>query len=78
MSEDREIWKSAQEMIDRYGQDALSQINTRIAELEGLGETEALSVWKRIRGATEALAARPEPRVAALIRILQHEDQSNL
>ena len=61
MSEDREIWKSAQEMIDRYGQDALSQINTRIAELEGLGETEALSVWKRIRGATEALLQGRSP-----------------
>ena len=61
MSEDREIWKSAQEMIDRYGPDALSQINTRIAELEGLGETEALSVWKRIRGATETLLQGRSP-----------------
>ena len=61
MSEDREIWISAQEMIDRYGPNALSQINTRIAELEGLGETEALSVWHRIREATEALLASQSP-----------------
>ena len=55
MSDDREIWKSAQEMIDRYGPNALSQIHTRIAELEKLGESDALSVWRQIRDAAEAL-----------------------
>lgn len=55
MSEDREIWKSAQGMIDRYGQDALSQINKRIQELEQLDETDALSVWRQIHQAAETL-----------------------
>lgn len=55
MSINREIWKSAQEMIDRYGQDALSEINIRMVELERLGETDALDVWRQIREAAEAL-----------------------
>ena len=55
MSEDREIWNSAQEMIERYGQDALSQINKRIQELEQLDEADALSVWRQIRKAAETM-----------------------
>ena len=61
MSEDREIWKSAQEMIDRYGQDALSEINIRMVELEKLDETDALSVWRQIRDATETLLESRKP-----------------
>ena len=61
MSEDREIWKSAQEMIDRYGQEALSEINIRMVELEKLDETDALSVWRQIRDATEALLESRKP-----------------
>ena len=61
MSEDREIWKSAQEMIDRYGRNALSQINTRIAELERLGEADALTVWRQIREAAEVLQESQKP-----------------
>ena len=55
MSEDREIWISAQNMIDRYGQDALSQINKRIAELQDSEEPQALEFWLRIRDAAQAL-----------------------
>ena len=62
MSINREIWKSAQEMIDRYGQDALSEINIRMVELEKLGETDALKVWRQIREAAEALLESQKPR----------------
>jgi len=55
MTDEREIWQSAQEIIDRYGDDALRQINIRIAELQRSGEDEAGSVWLRIRDAAKAL-----------------------
>lgn len=62
MSEDPEIWKSAQGMIDRFGQDALSQINKRIEELEKLDEADALSVWRQIHKAAETLLENNEMR----------------
>ena len=59
MSDEREIWISAQKMIDRYGQDALSQINHRIEELRDSEEARAL--WIRIRDAAEALQQHKGP-----------------
>jgi hypothetical protein len=49
MASEREILESAQEMIERYGADALRQINSRIEELENHGETDAVAVWRKIR-----------------------------
>lgn len=60
MSDEREIWISAQKMIDRYGQDALSQINHRIEELRDSEEARAL--WIRIRDAAEVLQQNKGPR----------------
>ena len=62
MSEEREIWNSAQNMIDRYGHDALSQINKRISELRDTGEAEALDFWMRIRTAAQTLLDDKDPR----------------
>ena len=55
MIDEPKIWTSAQEIIDRYGDDALRQINARIDELQSHGEAEAHSVWLRIREAAEVL-----------------------
>lgn len=55
MSEDREIWKSAHEMIDRFGDDALTQIKSRIDELQAHGEEQARDVWLQILEAARAL-----------------------
>ena len=52
---DQKIWQSAQQMMDRYGDDALTEINKRIRELELNNQTEARDVWLRIRTALEAL-----------------------
>ena len=52
---DREIWRAAQNMIDRFGDRALSQINLRIRELEWQGNSEAQAAWLRIRAAARAL-----------------------
>ena len=55
MPEAPEVWKSAEEMIERYGDDALREINLRIEELDRMGEVKALRVWLQIRSAAEAL-----------------------
>ncbi len=55
MAVDQQIWQSAQQMMDRYGDDALTEINKRIRELELNNQTEALGIWLRIRTAAETL-----------------------
>ena len=55
MPDDREIWRSAQQMLDRFGDDALIEVNKRIDELKELDEIEAHAVWVRIRTATKTL-----------------------
>lgn len=55
MADDHEVWQSAQEMLDRYGDKALREINKRIRELQQAGQTEACSTWQSIREATKAL-----------------------
>ena len=61
MPEEREVWISAQKMIDRFGQDALSQINQRLDELRGTGEPEVIELWMRIRAAAEQLLDNDDP-----------------
>lgn len=55
MVTDQQIWQSVQQMMDRYGDDALTEINKRIRELELNNQTEARDVWLRIRTAVETL-----------------------
>ena len=50
---DQKIWQSAQRIMDRYGDDALTEINKRIRELELNNQTGARDVWLRIRTAVE-------------------------
>ncbi len=42
-------------MVDRYGDDALVEINKRIHELELNDQEEARDVWLRIREAVKTL-----------------------
>ena len=42
-------------MIDRFGDDALIEINKRISELETNKKIHALRMWIEIRAATETL-----------------------
>ena len=55
MTNDREAWQSARNMLARYGEDALRQTDLRIRELEQLGETGACIAWQKIRHAVQAL-----------------------
>jgi hypothetical protein len=64
MTDDREAWQSARNMLARYGEDALRQTDLRIRELEQLGETRACTAWQEIRRAVQALmdSGRQEPK----------------
>ena len=55
MANDHEIWQSAQEMVNRYGDKALREIKKRIQELDQAGETEARVTWQKILEAAKAL-----------------------
>jgi hypothetical protein len=55
MANSREVWKSAQRMIDRFGDDALHQVDVRIRELKQLKQLEARLFWLKIRDAVQDL-----------------------
>lgn len=49
-NDEKTILKAAQNMIDRYGDDVLTEVDLRIAELGSRGQKEAQQLWKEIRG----------------------------
>ena len=55
MAEERDVWDSARNMIERYGDDALRQVGLRVQELEKHGQEEAHSYWLQIGEAVKAL-----------------------
>ena len=59
MASRQEIWKAAQNMIDRYGDAALQQADLRIEELCQLDEKEAVRLWHEIRLAIEEILKNP-------------------
>ncbi|MGI9351202.1 MAG: hypothetical protein ACR2O3_06545 [Rhizobiaceae bacterium] len=59
MASRREIWKAAQNMIDRYGDAALQQADLRIEELCQLDEKEAVRLWHEIRLAIKEILNKP-------------------
>lgn len=50
--------KAAENMLERYGEDAVTQVDQRIAELGSRGQTEAEELWREIRKAVELLSSR--------------------
>ena len=53
------VLSAAENMIERYGEDAPLQIEQRIAELKAQGETDALELWRLVREAVELLLQNP-------------------
>lgn len=49
------VQKAAANIIDRYGDNALTEIDQRIDELEARGERNAAELWAQIRKAVEFL-----------------------
>ena len=48
-STDKEIQHAATTMIERYGNDALKEVDLRILELQSRSQQDALELWKQIR-----------------------------
>jgi hypothetical protein len=56
---DLDIYRAANLLIDRHGGDALIEAARMIDRMLDLGDPEGRQVWKRIKGAIEALQAPP-------------------
>ncbi len=52
-SNDKEIKNAASNMIERYGANALKEVDLRILELESRNQLEALQLWRAIRDSVE-------------------------
>jgi hypothetical protein len=46
---DQEILSAAENMIERYGDSALQEVDLRVLELESRNQQEALRLWYEIR-----------------------------
>jgi hypothetical protein len=53
---EKEIQTAAKNMIDRYGDNALREVDLRVLELESRNQQEALQLWLEIRKRVELLA----------------------
>lgn len=61
MIADRDIFRSAQAMIDQFGQDAPMQAARRAGVLLEAGDMDGLAVWKRILRAIDELQSKEIP-----------------
>ena len=52
---DQEILSAAENMIERYGENALQEVELRVLELESRNQQEALRLWREIRKRVELL-----------------------
>lgn len=48
-NENNKLCEAAKNMIRRYGDDAVMEVDQRIRELESRGHKEAVALWKLIR-----------------------------
>jgi hypothetical protein len=56
---EKEIQSATRNMIERYGDNALKEIDLRILELESRNQQEALRLWRDIRKRVELLLVTP-------------------
>ncbi len=62
MTPDLDIWRSAQVLVKRHGQDAPIHAAMRADELLEAGDLDGATVWKRILRAVEELqGTEPKP-----------------
>ncbi len=56
-----DIWRSAAQIIKRYGEDAPLEVAMRADAMLETGDLDGLAVWKRIKkAAEELLRERPD------------------
>ena len=53
--DDKEIQIASKNMIERYGDNALNEVDLRVLELESRNQQEALRLWREIRTRVELL-----------------------
>lgn len=53
------VLRAAQTMIDRFGQEALAEVELRIDELRARDQHDAEELWKEIREAVRFLTSSP-------------------
>jgi hypothetical protein len=59
MISDLDIYRAANMLIDRHGDDALIEAGRMIDQMLADGDSEGRIVWRRIKRAIEALQAAP-------------------
>jgi Asp/Glu/hydantoin racemase len=52
---EKEIQTAAKNMVERYGDNALREVDLRVLELESRNQQEALRLWREIRKRVELL-----------------------
>lgn len=52
---DKEVKNAATNMIERYGNNALKEVDLRILELQSRNQQEALRLWREIRNRVNLL-----------------------
>lgn len=55
-----EIERAANNMIERYGDSALKEVDLRILELESRNQEDALQLWLDVRKRLELLLTKPD------------------
>ena len=56
-----DIWRAAQLMLKRYGDEALKESIARADELVAAGDDDGAAVWRRIMDAVTQLSNRTPP-----------------
>ncbi len=69
MITDLEIWRAANQLIQRYGDDAGFEAAKQADAMIEAGDPEGLAVWKRILKAVDELLAREPPRGGHLLGV---------
>ena len=66
MIPDLDIYRSAQALVKRHGEDARIHVNMRADAMLDKGDLDGFSVWKRILWAVEDLQ-RAEPELGEVV-----------
>ena len=61
-SNDQDIQSAAQNMIKRYGDNVLQEVDLRILELQSRNQQEVLQLWLEIREKVRLLLETPTDR----------------
>ena len=62
MTSDHDIYRSAQALIKRYGDDAPAESEKRAKDLFARDDVEGAAEWAEIATATRALLAKKQPK----------------